>query len=79
MAQSNSMSSLEALIQAAQYLEENGRKLVRLSDVLTPPPPPCHLCSCYEGCFLLTAVVVFSLCFRAWCAMWCLMCEYTAH
>lgn len=26
MAQSNSMSSLEALIQAAQYLEENGRK-----------------------------------------------------
>ena len=29
MAQSNSsMSSLEALIQAAQYLEENGRKYV---------------------------------------------------
>jgi len=26
MAQSGSMSSLEALIQAAQYLEENGRK-----------------------------------------------------
>ena len=26
MAQSSSMSSLEALIQAAQYLEENGRE-----------------------------------------------------
>ena len=47
MAQSNSMSSLEALIQAAQYLEENGRKYLVSEACVVDPPPPCH--SWYKG------------------------------
>ena len=54
MAQSNSLSSLEALIQAAQYLEENGREcLVRDACV-----DPVTLGT--KGVALVTVVVVLS-------------------